>query len=67
MATIPETMTPAEAAAALQLPKATVLSLCRRGVLPARKLGRNWRVYRAGLKDVFARAGTAGSEGADRP
>jgi excisionase family DNA binding protein len=52
-------MTPAQAAEALQLPKNTVLALCRRGVLPARKLGRSWRILRAALSGVFNTAAPA--------
>ncbi len=52
---VPDVMTPDEAAKALQLPKSTVLELCRRGILPSRKLGRNWRLLRAGLLEVFDR------------
>ena len=51
----PETMTLDQAAEALQLPKATVMILCRRGTLPARKLGRTWRILRSALPALFAR------------
>jgi excisionase family DNA binding protein len=51
--TVPATMTPDEAATALQIPKTTVLALCRRGVLPACKLGRSWRIYRAAIPNLF--------------
>ena len=50
---LPATMTPDEAATALQLPKATVILLCRRGTLPARKLGRAWRILRSALPEMF--------------
>lgn len=50
---LPATMTPDEAATALQLPKATVILLRRRGTLPARKLGRAWRILRSALPAMF--------------
>ncbi len=53
----PETMTLDQAAEALQLPKATVMILCRRGTLPARKLGRTWRILRSALPALFATSG----------
>ncbi len=51
---LPATMTPDEAAVALQLPKATVILLCRRGTLPARKLGRAWRILRSAVPALFS-------------
>jgi excisionase family DNA binding protein len=48
-----EVLTPQQAADILQLPKRTVLDLCRRGTLGAKKLGRRWRIPRASLDKVF--------------
>ncbi len=56
-------MTPQEVATALQLPKSTVMQLCRRGILPARKLGRSWRILRASLRDVFPQQAIAPATG----
>ncbi len=50
----PEFLTPNQAAELLQLPRRTVLELCRRGELGARKLGRTWRIPREGIERVFA-------------
>ncbi len=51
-----EVLTPEQAADVLQLPKRTVLDLCRRGELGAKKLGRRWRIPRESLRTVFERA-----------
>ncbi len=51
-----EVLTPEQAAQILlQLPKRTVLDLCRRGTLGAKKLGRRWRIPRDSLRIVFER------------
>lgn len=52
--TAQDVLTPDQAAALLQLPKRTVMELCRRGELGARKLGRRWRIPRKGIEQVFA-------------
>ncbi len=59
----PEFLTPNQAAELLQLPRRTVLELCRRGELGARKLGRTWRIPRQAIERVFAPA----ADGAQRP
>ena len=51
-----EFLTPQQTAELLQLPKRTVLALCRRGMLGARKLGRLWRIPRDGVREAFGRA-----------
>jgi excisionase family DNA binding protein len=53
----PELITIEEAAEYLRLSRNTVYGLCRRGVLPAIKLGRKWRVRRSDLEALF-REGT---------
>jgi excisionase family DNA binding protein len=40
-----EVMTAREVAELLRMPTATVYELARKGVLPARQLGRTWRSY----------------------
>ncbi len=54
-----EFLTPQQVAEVLQLPRRTVLMLCRRGDLGARKLGRLWRIPRDAIRDVFARPAEA--------
>ncbi len=60
---LPATMTPEEAAAAFQIPKATVILLCRRGTLPAKKLGRAWRILRDAVPAMFTQREPAKSSG----
>ncbi len=45
----PEVLTTIEAADFLRLSPYAVRDLARRGVLPGRKVGRDWRFYRANL------------------
>ena len=49
-----EFLTPQQVADLLQLPRRSVLSLCRRGELGARRLGRLWRIPREAIERVFA-------------
>src|SRR4051794_5997322 len=44
-----EVLTPAEAAALLQVPEAVVIELAQAGELPGRRVGDEWRFARAGL------------------
>ena len=50
-------LTPADVAAVLQVRRSTALDYLRRGVIPGRKIGRNWFVLRsqldAHLADLF--------------
>jgi excisionase family DNA binding protein len=46
-------MTAREVADLLQLPVSTVYCLARRGVLPARRLGRTWRFLRPRLEEML--------------
>jgi len=47
-------LTPQETAAILKVPRKTVVSLCARGLLPgARKVGRQWRIPRWALDEMF--------------
>ena len=46
-----EVMTIAEAASFLRVSKNTVYEYVRRGIIPARKIGRVWRLRRAVLED----------------
>jgi excisionase family DNA binding protein len=39
-----QVLTPEEAAAIVKLPVKTVRELCARGEIPARKMGRRWRI-----------------------
>ncbi len=57
--TAPEFLTPQQTAELLQLPKRTVLALCRRGDLGARKLGRLWRIPREAIREAFLRPAQA--------
>ena len=49
---VSDVLTPAQAAAFLQVSEAAVRGLLRRGALPGRKMGRLWRLRRADL-DAF--------------
>ncbi len=42
-------LTPADVAAILQVQRSTALDYLRRGVIPGRKIGRNWFVLRSQL------------------
>src|SRR5262245_47338437 len=49
-----DVLTPEEASALLKVPRRTLVELCRRGEVPgARKVGRRWRIPRAGLGRMF--------------
>jgi excisionase family DNA binding protein len=49
-----EVMTAREVAELLRMPTSTVYELARRGVLPARRLGRTWRFLRPRLEELLA-------------
>lgn len=49
-----EVMTAREVAELLRMPTSTVYELARRGVLPARRLGRTWRFLRPRLEEMLA-------------
>ena len=49
-----EVMTAREVAELLRMPTSTVYELARKGVLPARRLGRTWRFLRPGLEKLLA-------------
>ncbi len=52
--TCDEVMTAREVAELLRMPTSTVYELARRGVLPARRLGRMWRFLRPRLEELLA-------------
>lgn len=54
MLTRDEVMTAREVADLLRMPTSTVYELARRGDLPARRLGRTWRVLRPSLEELLA-------------
>jgi excisionase family DNA binding protein len=47
-------LTPADLAAVLQVQRSTALDYLRRGVIPGRKIGRNWFVLRSQLDAYLA-------------
>ena len=49
-----EVMTAREVAEMLRMPTSTVYELARKGVLPARQLGRTWRFLRPRLEELLA-------------
>jgi excisionase family DNA binding protein len=49
-----EVMAAREVADLLRMPTSTVYELARRGVLPARRLGRTWRFLRPRLEELLA-------------
>jgi excisionase family DNA binding protein len=49
-----EVMTAREVADLLRMPTSTVYELARKGVLPARRLGRTWRFLRPRLEQLLA-------------
>ena len=49
-----EVMTARQVADLLRMPTSTVHELARRGVLPARRLGRTWRFLRPKLEELLA-------------
>ena len=49
-----EVMTAREVAELLRMPTSTVYELARKGVLPARRLGRTWRFLRPRLEELLA-------------
>ena len=49
-----EVMTAREVADLLRMPTSTVYELARRGVLPARQLGRTWRFLRPKPEELLA-------------
>jgi excisionase family DNA binding protein len=53
MLTRNEVMTAREVAALLRMPMSTVYELARKGVLPARQLGRTWRFLRPRLEELL--------------
>jgi excisionase family DNA binding protein len=48
-----EVMTAREVAELLRMPTSTVYELARRGVVPARQLGRTWRFLRPRLEELL--------------
>lgn len=54
MLTRDEVMTAREVADLLRMPTSTVYELARKGVLPARQLGRTWRFLRPRLEELLA-------------
>lgn len=54
MLTRDEVMTAREVADMLRMPTSTVYELARKGVLPARQLGRTWRFLRPRLEELLA-------------
>ena len=48
-ADVPDVLTPAQAAALLQVDEDAVLALAEEGVLPGRRIGEEWRFARAAL------------------
>lgn len=52
----PEVLTPAEAAALLQVEPGELLALAEAGELPARRVGEHWRFSRRALLDWLAAA-----------
>jgi excisionase family DNA binding protein len=54
MLTRDEVMTAREVADLLRMPMSTVYELARKGVLPARQLGRTWRFLRPRLEELLA-------------
>ena len=58
-ADIPDVLTPAQAAALLQVDEDAVLALAEEGVLPGRRIGDDWRFARAAL---VARLSSAGGD-----
>lgn len=54
MLTRDEVMTAREVADLLRMPTSTVYELARKGVLPARRLGRTWRFLRPRLEELFS-------------
>jgi excisionase family DNA binding protein len=54
MLTRDEVMTAREVADLLRMPTSTVYELARKGVLPARRLGRAWRLLRPRLEELLA-------------
>jgi len=53
MLTRDEVMTAREVAELLRMPTSTVYELARKGVLPARQLGRTWRFLRPRLEELL--------------
>ena len=53
MLTRNEVMTAREVAELLRMPMSTVYELARKGVLPARQLGRTWRFLRPRLEELL--------------
>jgi excisionase family DNA binding protein len=47
-------LTLAETAALLRLSEATVYKMCRSGAIPARKIGRQWRILRSDFQSLLA-------------
>jgi excisionase family DNA binding protein len=49
-----DVLTAREVADLLRMPTSTVYELARKGVLPARRLGRTWRFLRPRLEELLA-------------
>ena len=56
---LPDVLTPAQAAALLQVDEAAVIELAERGELPARRIGDEWRIARPALIAWLSHAGGA--------
>jgi len=57
-ADLPEILTPAQAAALLQVDEEAVLALAEEGRLPGRRIGDEWRFGRAALVEWLSGSGT---------
>jgi len=49
-----DVLTPTDAALVLRVPTKTIVELCRRGEVAARKVGRRWRIPRWAVEDFFS-------------
>lgn len=60
---LPVSMTIEQAAVLLQLTDGGVRELCRRGVVPAVRLGKEWRIARDALRQCLEGTGVSGDTG----
>jgi len=58
----PAALTPAQAAALLQIEEQLILELAEAGELPGRRLGTHWRFSRAALLEWLGTAGPGGGD-----
>ena len=61
-----EIMTTLEAATFLRTTPQTIRNLARKGELPGRKVGREWRFLKEGLEDWLKLSNGKGGDGADQ-